>query len=146
MKVIVDTNILFSGILNPVGTISDLLMYSDDTFTFYAPHFILEELNTHRLKILRLSGLSDKEFELLLRTILKKIELINPESLPAESWEKAAELTSEVDEFDIPFVALGIALNAPLWTGDKKLIKGLKAKGVHWILSTAEIEEIRSEG
>lgn len=110
------------------------------------PVLCLEELNAHRLKILKLSGLSDKEFELLLRTVLKKIELINPESLPAESWAKAAKLTSEVDEFDIPFVALAIALNAPLWTGDKKLIHGLKAKGVHWIFSTAKIEEIRIEG
>jgi len=37
-------------------------------------------------------------------------------------------LTKNVDEFDTPFVALSLELASPLWTGDKKLIKGLKQK------------------
>jgi predicted nucleic acid-binding protein len=35
----------------------------------------------------------------------------------------------EVDLKDIPFVALSIELNAPLYTGDNKLKNGLLAKG-----------------
>ncbi len=40
MILVVDTNIVFSGILSPDGTISDLLLNSTDTFTFYAPSAI----------------------------------------------------------------------------------------------------------
>jgi len=89
VKLVVDTNILFSGILSPRGTISDLLLNSGDVFTFYAPQFILEELGAHRAKILRLSGHSADEFELLLRTILKEVTLISTESIPKGVWDQA---------------------------------------------------------
>ncbi|MCA1764212.1 MAG: hypothetical protein LC664_14650 [Flavobacteriales bacterium] len=104
----------------------------------------MEELGAHRAKILRLSGHSPDEFELLLRTILKNIILISTESIPKSAWAQAATITMDVDEFDIPFVALGIALDASLWTGDKKLAKGLKSKGVNWVLHTKEIKAIAS--
>ncbi len=34
-----------------------------------------------------------------------------------------------IDEKDIPFLALSIEFQAPLWTGDKTLKRGLLAKG-----------------
>ena len=72
--------------------------------------------------------------EFLLRNILKKLELINLEFIKETTWGKAIELTENVDEFD-----------APLWTGDKKLITGLGKKGIDWILSTDVISKIRAE-
>jgi predicted nucleic acid-binding protein len=45
---VVDTNIVFSGILSPEGTISDLLLNSTDSFSFYAPSAIIDELDKHR--------------------------------------------------------------------------------------------------
>lgn len=144
MKVVVDTNILFSGMLNPHGAMSDLLLNSDDVFSFYSPQFILEELGSHRDKLLRLSGLSADDFEILLRIMLKKIVLISTESIPDDAWSQAAKLTADVDEFDTPFVALAIALDAKLWTGDKKLVRGLKSKGVNWVLDTQRIKATRS--
>lgn len=50
-----------------------------------------------------------------------------------------------MDEFDAPFIALALELDAPLWTGDKKLITGLAKKGIDWILSTDVISKIRTE-
>jgi len=112
VKVVVDTNILFSGMLNPHGAMSDLLLNSDDVFSFYSPQFILEELGSYRDALLRLSGLSADDFEILLRIMLKKMVLISTESIPDDAWAQAAKLTADVDEFDTPFVALGIALDA----------------------------------
>lgn len=71
----------------------------------------------------------------LKRTIMNKINLIDLESIPLTSWGEASELTKNVDEFDIPFIALSLALGAPLLTGDKKLKKGLEEKGVNWIFT-----------
>lgn len=76
---------------------------------------------------------------------MKKIDLIDLETLPRTTWEKAVELTEDVDEFDTPFIALSMELGAPLWTGDKKLRNGLQEKGVDWILNTEKIKEIRGE-
>ena len=145
MILVVDTNIVFSGILSPNGTICDLLLNSKDKFDFYAPTAVLDELNTHHQKLLKLSGLSEDELNFLIRTIIKKIDLIDLESVQQQTWEKAMELTKDVDQFDAPFIALSLELGSPLWTGDKKLINGLNEKGIDWILDTETIKQIRNE-
>lgn len=145
MKVVVDTNIIFSGILSPNGTISDLLLNSFNTFDFYSPSTILGELDEHHQKLLKLSGILENKLDFLKWTLLRKINLIDLESLRQPTWDKAIELTKNVDEFDAPFIALCLELDSPLWTGDKKLAKGLKQQGIKWILDTNEIKEIRGE-
>ncbi|MBP2831982.1 PIN domain-containing protein [Aquimarina sp. U1-2] len=143
MKIVVDTNIIFSGLLSTNGKISDLLLNSFDKIDFYSPSFILDELNNHREKLLKLSGLSEKELDFLQLTIFKKVDLIDLESIRASTLEKAYELIKDIDEFDTPFIALAIELESPLWTGDKKLRNGLSKKGIDWILTTDIITKIR---
>ena len=46
MIIVVDSNIIFSGILNAKGTISDLLLNSQH-IDFCSPSFLLEELENH---------------------------------------------------------------------------------------------------
>tara|TARA_R110002072_G_scaffold191693_2_gene348484 strand:+ start:570 stop:1010 length:441 start_codon:yes stop_codon:yes gene_type:complete len=145
VKIIVDTNIIFSGLLSPNGTISDLLLNSSNTFDFYSPTYLLDELENHKKKLLKISGLSEKELDFLQRNLFKKVDLIDLESIREITWEKAIELTKNVDEFDAPFIALALEMDSPLWTGDKKLIKGLNKKGVDWILTTEIITKIRNE-
>lgn len=144
MKVVVDTNIIFSGLLSPNGTISDLLLNSSDTFDFYSPTFVIEELDNHTDKLLKLTGYSEKELDFVQRILFKKIDLIDLESIPNPTWEKAVGLTKNIDEFDAPFIALALELDSPLWTGDKKLIKRLNKKGIDWILTSEIIAEIRN--
>jgi len=143
VKLVVDTNIVFSGLLSPVGTISDLLINSSEKFEFFSPTTILEELNNHESKILKISGYSKREMMYQKRILLKGIDLIDLESVKTSTLIKAMELTKDVDEFDVPFIALSLDLRCPVWTGDKKLINGLNNKGVDWILSTTEIIKIR---
>ena len=145
MKIVVDTNIIFSGLLSPNGTISDLLLNSSNTFDFYSPTYLLDELENHKKKLLKISGLLENELDFLQRNLFKKIDLIDLESIRVSTWEKAIELTKNVDEFDAPFIALALEMDSPLWTGDKKLIKGLNKKGIDWILTTEIITEIRNE-
>ena len=47
-----------------------------------------------------------------------------------------------VDIKDTPFVAVALMLKAILWTGDKKLISVLKAKGFNNICNSEEIEKL----
>lgn len=145
MKIVVDTNIIFSGLLSTHGTISDLLLNSSETFTFFAPSYILEELKKHRKKLLSVSGLSETSLDILKFHLLKKVDMIDLESIKSSTWDKAMELVKDVDEFDAPFIALALELDCPLWTGDKKLINGLSKKGIDWILTTDIITEIRNK-
>ena len=144
MKIVVDTNIIFSGLLSPSGIISDLLLNSSGEFEFYSPTFVLDELNNHRDKLLNLTGFSEKDLDFLQLTIFKKINLIDLDSIKESTFKKAHELTCDVDEFDIPFIALALELESPLWTGDKKLKKGLSKKGIDWLLTTKIVNEIRN--
>lgn len=144
MIIVVDTNIIFSGLLSPKGTISDILINSLNIFEFYSPSYFLEEYNNHKAKIIKLAGYSENQLDTLQHNLLKKINFIDLESIRESTWEKAIELTENIDEFDAPFIALSIELQAPLWTGDKKLIKGLNQKGIDWILTTDIITEIRN--
>lgn len=54
-------------------------------------------------------------------------------------------MTSGIDEKDTPFVALTIDLEGSLWTGDKKLINGLRSKSVEWALTTEELDQVRDK-
>ncbi|MCK9452072.1 MAG: PIN domain-containing protein [Bacteroidales bacterium] len=72
--------------------------------------------------------------------------MIDLEAIRESTWEKAMELTKDVDEFDAPFIALALEMESPLWTGDKKLVKGLSKKGIDWILTTDILSEIRNKG
>lgn len=42
-------------------------------------------------------------------------------------------------------IAISLELSSPLWTCDKKLINGLKEKGIEWVLDTETIKRIRNE-
>lgn len=143
MRIVVDTNISFSGLLNPNGRISDLLLNSSDSFQFFAPSFIIDELEDHHKKLIKISQLSKEEIEVLKRILFRKIELIDVENIPAESWKKAVDLDYDIDEQDAPFIALSLALKCPLWTGDKNLMGGLKKKNFSLIFDTDSISKIR---
>lgn len=91
---------------------------------------------------MKLSGLSEADFELTLRFIFKRLIFVDSVLLPQQTLIDAMKLTADVDENDTLFVALSMHLTANLWTGDKKLIEGIKAKGYNKIVSTDELYAI----
>lgn len=119
------------------------MLNSSDVFDFYTPAFLLEELENHRARLLKYTGYSVRYLDFLQLMIFKKIDLIDLESIRQSTFEISIEMTKDVDEFDAPFIALALELDSPLWTGDKKLIKGLVNKGIDWILTTDIIAKIR---
>lgn len=46
-KIIVDTNIIFSCLLNSNGLIGDLIFNSDDVFDFYSNEYMRYEIRNH---------------------------------------------------------------------------------------------------
>lgn len=144
MKVVVDTNLVFSDLLNTNSRIGDLLLNSADIFKFYSCQYLWYEINKHRQKLKVLSKLTDKalrETELL---IYNEICFIAEEQIPKEHLVKSIELVKDIDNKDIVFIALTEYLGSKLWTGDKRLIQGLKSKGYSNVLSTEEMILLRS--
>ena len=63
MKLIVDANIVFSGILNTNSKIGDLLINSKQHFTFIAPDFLRNEIRSHYSKLRKISGLTLEQIQ-----------------------------------------------------------------------------------
>lgn len=117
MKVVVDTNILFSAMLSSGSHLRQTLFRQD--LEFFAPNFIFLELFKHKEKLLKLSKQSEADVYLFLNFLLERIKFILPDLVSTQTYVSAYELCKYIDEADTPFVALSIELNAVLWTGDK---------------------------
>jgi predicted nucleic acid-binding protein len=75
VKIVVDTNIVFSGLLHSSGTIGDLLFNSDKVFQFYSCDYMRFEIEKHWDKLLRLSKLTEQQlheahYQLLNKSLL----------------------------------------------------------------------------
>ena len=142
MKIIVDTNIVFSAILNSSSRIGKVLLNSREHFQFYTCDFLRYELLKHRNKIQKLTGLTEVETEELEYLTTENLRFINEKIIPTKSIQLSEDLIHHIDPGDIPFLALTIHLKGKLWTGDKKLIEGLKSKGFKDYISTQEISKL----
>jgi len=143
--VVLDTNIVFSCLLNSTGSIGDLLFNSDAVFAFYGNEHMRFEIRKHWEKLRKISGLSDSELEISYQKLLTRLNFLNEELIPQKDWEKAELLVSDTDPDDIPFVALTRHLKGTLWTGDKALHSALKSKRFRWIYNTAEMLKLRDK-
>ena len=139
MKVVLDTNIIFSSLINSNGTIGAILFNSNDIFEFYSCSYMRYEIDKHWEKLKKISKLSEQELLISKQLLFSKIKFINESLIPEKIWLQAEKLTKDIDEDDIDFIALSLFLKAKLWTGDKVLQKGLNLLGYKQLLNTEEI-------
>ncbi|MCC7525532.1 MAG: hypothetical protein IT250_11965 [Chitinophagaceae bacterium] len=142
-KIIVDTNIIFSCLLNSQGTIGDLLFNSENILDFYSNNYMRFEIRKHWNRLIKISGLTDEELETAYEKLLTKLTFINEELIPQSDWEKAEFLSSDIDIDDSDFVALTRFLKGYLWTGDRPLYDGLKAKRFRSVYNTQDMIRLR---
>lgn len=142
MTVIVDANIVITGIVNPYGPIPLIINLNSSTIDFVVPDYLIEEINSHKAKICKLTETSPVLFEQLKNDVLSKTLLFSTDTISQEDIKKAERLTSSIDVKDTWYVAFAIALDALLWTNDLKLYKGLRRKGFSNIVTTKELKEI----
>jgi predicted nucleic acid-binding protein len=143
-KIIVDTNIIFSCLLNSEGTIGDLIFNSENIFDFFSNQYMQFEIHKHWNKLKKISKLTDLELETAYNKLLTKLTFINEELIPQKDWEKAEALTLDIDVDDADFVALTRYLKGSLWTGDKPIYHGLKAKRFRTVYNTQDLIKLRS--
>jgi len=143
MKIVVDTNIIFSTLLNSNSTIGEILFNPDKNFEFYSCNYMRYEIKKHWERLKKISKLSDEQLEVSCVQVLSRLRFINEEIIPAKTWLAAEKITKDIDIDDIDFVALSKFLRATLWTGDKMLYNGLKRSGFNKIIKTSELLAIR---
>ena len=144
MKIVVDTNIIFSTLLNSNSNIGDLLFNSDKHFEFYSCSYMRYEIQKHWERLKKISKLSDEQLQVSYTQVLSKLKFINEEIIPVETWLASEEITKGIDIDDTDFVAMTKFLKATLWTGDKVLYNGFKKIGFKKLLNTTELLALRT--
>ena len=139
MKLVVDTNIVFSALINPNSIIGSVLLNYNDFIDFFSLSLIVAEIDKYHEKLKKYYKLESDGLNEIKSYIINSITIINEEYINIKSWEKAYNLIQNIDEDDTPFLALSIDLNCLLWTGDLKLIKGISKIKPKLTLSTDEL-------
>lgn len=125
--IIVDTNILFSVLLNGSSRLAKVLLNSEHHF--FTCELACVELFNRKEKIIKSSQLTNDQVIELLHLCLRRVNFFKEDKISKQHWKEAYQLCREIDEDDTLFVALTLELDGLLWTGDKKLITGLRERG-----------------
>lgn len=144
MKIVVDTNIIFSTILRSNSTVGDLFLNSEKYFEFYSCYYMRYEIEKHWEKLKKISKLSDEQLQVSFERIQTKLNFIDEEIIPKKIWLDSAAITKEIDIDDTDFIALTKFLEATLWTGVKVLYNGLRKTGFTTLVNTSELLAIRT--
>jgi predicted nucleic acid-binding protein len=142
MRIVVDTNIAFSAILNTNSKIARVLLQPKTNFNFYSTEHLLNEIHDHKDKIQELTDYSDFELNRMITLITNKIRFINILLIPKIIFDNAENLTKDIDEDDCEFIALTDHIKGKFWSGDKELRNGLTKKNWDKFISTNELFEI----
>jgi len=116
MRVVVDTNILFSALLAEASRLRDILLESEHQF--YAPNYLFVELFRYKDKIEKVGKLQEDDLLTYLQMMLEKIHFIQINLINDTNRQTAYDLCKDIDIKDTVFVALCLELDAYLWTGD----------------------------
>ncbi len=131
MKIIVDTNIVFSAILNSSSRIGKILLNGKEHFQLYTCDYLRVEIQRHRNKLLKLTKLTNVELTELAGFVTTNLIFIDERLLPQELLLKTETILKSIDPNDTPFVTLATHLQGKLWTVDMQLYKGLKLNAAH---------------
>ena len=142
MRVVVDTNIVFSAILNTNSKFSKIILQPKSKLNLYSTDQLENEIAEHWIKLKKISKYSEIELHKVSTLIISKIKFISVQLIPRNLFIAAEKLTSDIDIDDTEFVALTEHIRGKLWTGDKELIRGLKKKKWEKLISTDELYKL----
>ena len=139
MRLIVDANIVFSGILNSKGKIGDLLINSQKYLEFIAPYFLREEIFKHYPRLCKISSMALEQVRESEFQVCKEITFISEEQIKQSTWLTAEKLVADIDPKDTHYVAYSKHFRCKIWSGDKVLMNGLARKGFTNFNTTDEL-------
>ena len=134
MKIVIDSNIIFSSLISGKTYYIDFLSQNE----VYAPDFLFEEISEYECTIIEKTPLKENFYNYA-QDIFKYLKIIPKIAIRPETWQEAHKLCKDVDEKDTPFLALSLELKLPLITRDKKLYKGLLEKNIKNVILFEEI-------
>lgn len=110
MRIVVDTNIVFSALMNSNNTMGEILLNLQDELQFFAPELLRIEIQRYKDKLKKASKLSEVQLNESAIRIMDRLTFISEDLISEPSWTKAFELTRDVDEDDTPFCCANIRI------------------------------------
>ncbi len=120
MFVVVDVNVIISSFFSKGDSLNVFVLNSIfNKFDFVIPDFFLVELNKHTERIQRKSKLSNEEIVKIAEFVMRHISVISQSEFE-EFLPKAREIAKNHLK-DVPYIALSLKLNCPIFSGDRVL-------------------------
>lgn len=94
MKIIIDTGIIFSALLNQRSSISDVLFRKE--FDFVMPKYAYIELFKYKDKITRFSRHTEEEILEILYKLLKNINIFDENLIAPNTLKEAHHLVKDI--------------------------------------------------
>jgi len=139
MRVVIDTNIAFSAILNTNSLFARIILQPKSRLNLYSTDLLLIEIEEHKEKLKRLGNFTDIELNKSISIISSRIRFIDAKLIPPSVLKNSEKLLLDIDIDDTEFVALTTHIRGRLWSGDKILQNGLIKKGWNKFISTDEL-------
>lgn len=142
MTIIIDASIIISALIKPAGKEAAIIFDYAHKVDFVALYLMYDEVLLKKNKIIANSHLNEASFEQSLLLITDTISVFSVEKYSPDILRVASDLTYSVHKKDTQYIALTILLESLFWTGDLKLLRGLKRKGFLHIITTLDFEQI----
>jgi predicted nucleic acid-binding protein len=127
MIIIIDTNILISALMKDSAA-RKIILYSG--LNFFYPEMSLNEIEKHKNLILEKSGLSERQYRILLDKLFEYVSLMPTELLKGRLKE-AEHVMLHIDKDDVVFIAAGLVYpNSIIWSDDSHFDRQNKIKVV----------------
>lgn len=135
MKVVVDSNILFS-FFNTDSDVRELLLTPE--LVFFTPEATKFEIERHSGDITAVADITQEEFEWLWNILFEAVQQV-----PLEEYESAIDEAFDIvpDRKDVAYFALALSLDAPVWSNES----GLKEQDRIDVLDTGEMVAVAEE-
>lgn len=127
MKVVVDSNIIFSALLKSPNRYCDTICLS--SHEFYTPKFMFVEIFKYKERIVQQSKMPEEEVLEMLYHLILNLRFFNETLISTRNFLRAFQLVKDTDRNDLIFVALTFEVSGKLWTSDLELKNGLRAGG-----------------
>lgn len=135
MKIVVDSNIIFSALISGKEIYIDIFKMND----VYIPDIVFSELNKYESLLIKKTKLKQADFRMFVQMLFEEVTVIPKFAISIEYWQNAYEICKDIDEKDTPFVALSLEFKIPLWTNDKALREGIEKKEFDNFVTTEEL-------
>ncbi|MHB8603794.1 MAG: PIN domain-containing protein [Thermoplasmatota archaeon] len=126
-RLVVDASVIMAA-LKRDGRVRALLLGAPPHLAFYVPEFLFVEIEDNLDELAEDIGVPRVALDAVLRTLRPRLTVIPPEATD-HVIQEAKHLTHKADaENDEEYVALALAMNAPIWSFDKDFdrIPGVK--------------------